>query len=187
MPSYFYDRKRGNTDIRISELYSLRWSDIDLLLCQLSVTRTLHHLRDGSMVLREPKTEKGYQLIALTPSTVSVLKKYKGKQLVQRITAGTSLKEDDLVSSQGDGRPLLPGTVSHAWIHLIQHSKLKNIRLHDAMHSHATLMLKQKVQPEDLQELLGHASIKIILDTYSHVAPGLQKTAERFDEALKLN
>ena len=62
---------------------------------------------------------------------------------------------------------------------------LKGIRLHDARHSHASLMLKQGIHPKIVQERLGHASIQITLDTYSHVAPGLQQAAaKRFDEAF---
>jgi integrase len=64
---------------------------------------------------------------------------------------------------------------------------LRGIRLHDARYTtHASLMLKQGVHPKIVQERLGHSSIAVTLDTYSHVAPGLQRAAaERFDEALK--
>ena len=59
------------------------------------------------------------------------------------------------------------------------------IRLHDARHTHASLMLKQGVHPKIVQEHLGHASIQITLDTYSHVAPGLQQAAaNRFDDII---
>ena len=62
---------------------------------------------------------------------------------------------------------------------------LKVIRSHDARHSHASLMLKQGIHPKVVQERLGHSSISITLDTYSHVAPGLQEAAaKRFDEAF---
>lgn len=62
---------------------------------------------------------------------------------------------------------------------------LKVIRFHDARHSHASLMLKQGTHPKIVQERLGHSSIAITLDTYSHVAPGLQEAAaNRFDEAI---
>ncbi len=62
---------------------------------------------------------------------------------------------------------------------------VKVIRLHDARHTHASLMLKQGIHPKVIQERLGHASIAITLDTYSHVAPGLQEAAaKRFDEAM---
>jgi integrase len=54
---------------------------------------------------------------------------------------------------------------------------LKVIRLHDARHMHASLMLKQGVHPKIVQERLGHATIAVTLDTYSHVAPGLQEAA----------
>ena len=89
--------------------------------------------------------------------------------------------------SQIDGQPLLPDTVSHAWIKLARRIGLKDIRLHDARHTHASLMLKQGIHPKIVQERLGHASIQITLDTYSHVAPGLQAAAaNRFDELVSL-
>ena len=60
-----------------------------------------------------------------------------------------------------------------------------SIRLHDARHTHASLMLKQGIHPKIVQERLGHASIQITLDTYSHVAPGLQQAAaNRFDDIV---
>jgi integrase len=62
---------------------------------------------------------------------------------------------------------------------------MKGIRLHDARHTHALLLLKQDKHPKIVQERLGHASIQITLDTYSHVAPGLQAAvAPRFDEII---
>jgi len=98
---------------------------------------------------------------------------------------GIKLEDDDLVFSQLDGKPLLPNTVTHAWIKLVRRNGLGDIRLHDARHSHASLMLKQGTHPKIVQERLGHASIGITLDTYSHVAPGLQEAAaDRFDELV---
>jgi len=62
---------------------------------------------------------------------------------------------------------------------------VKVIRLHDARHTHASLMLKQGIHPKVVQERLGHASIQMTLDTYSHVAPGIQEAAaESFDNLL---
>ncbi len=68
---------------------------------------------------------------------------------------------------------------------MARRSGLHGIRLHDARHTHASLMLKQGVHPKIVQERLGHSSIQITLDTYSHVAPGLQEAAaNRFDIAV---
>ena len=173
------------TGMRRSELLALRWCDVDLLLCQIYVTRTLHQLRDGSIVYRAPKTAKGRRMIALSPSATLVLREHKEKQELDRDMLGITLTDDNLVFSQLDGKPLLPNTVTHAWIKLVRRNGLGDIRLHDARHSHASLMLKQGTHPKIVQERLGHASIGITLDTYSHVAPGLQEAAaDRFDKMV---
>jgi len=124
-------------------------------------------------------------MIALPPSATLVLKEHREKQEATRIMLGTLLQDTDLVFSQPDGRPLRPDEVTHAWSKLARRTGLTGIRLHDARHSHASLMLKQGIHPKIVQERLGHASIGITLDTYSHVAPGLQaQAAQRFDEGL---
>jgi integrase len=170
---------------RRSELLALRWSDIDLLLCQIHITHSLHVLKGGRVVIRQPKSAKGRRMIALSPLTVSVLREHREKQVLERAMLGIPLKDDDLVFSDIEGEPLLPNTVTHAWIKLVRRTGLKPIRLHDARHSHASILLKLGTHPKIVQERLGHASIQITLDTYSHVAPGLQEAAAaRFDRAF---
>ncbi|MFC1938550.1 site-specific integrase [Chloroflexota bacterium] len=173
------------TGMRRSELLALRWSDIDLLLCDIHVTRTLHHLRTGELVFRAPKTAKGRRMVSLSPFAALILQEYRDKQEVQRALLGIPLKDDDLVFSNFEGKPLLPDTVSHAWVKLIKRTGLEGIRLHDARHTHASLMLKQGVHPKVVQERLGHATISTTLDLYSHVSPGLQQAAaEGFDRMV---
>jgi len=124
-------------------------------------------------------------LIALSPSTVRVLREYKEQQEQIRQTLGLNITDDDLVFCQIDNKPLLPDSITHAWMKLARRTGLKGIRLHDARHAHASLMLKQGIHPKIVQERLGHSSIQITLDTYSHVAPGLQEAAALcFDDAL---
>jgi integrase len=126
---------------------------------------------------------EGRRTVALSPSTTLTLKEHKEKQEQTRLALGKPLQESDLVFSQFDGSPLLPETVSQAWRRLALRNGLKGIRLHDARHTHASLMLKQGIHPKIVQERLGHSSIAVTLDTYSHVAPGLQAAAaKRFDE-----
>jgi len=171
------------TGMRRSELLALRWQDVDFILSQVYISRSLHHLRDGSIVFRSPKTAKGKRTVALPPSAILLLKEHYEKQKLERAMLGTPLSDDDLVFSYPDGNPLLPDTVTYVWIKLVRRAGLKPIRLHDARHSHASLMLKQGVHPKIVQERLGHSSIQITLDTYSHVAPGLQQAAaEGFDK-----
>jgi integrase len=90
---------------------------------------------------------------------------------------GLQLNEDDLIFSNNSGMPLLPDTVSHAWTKLVKRTGLMGIRLHDARHTHASLLLKQSVHPKIVQERLGHATISTTLDLYSHISPGLQEAA----------
>lgn len=172
--------------MRRSEALALRWCDIDLALCQVYVTRSLQHLSDGTFSFRQPKTSRGRRAIALPPSAALVLKEHHEKQSFDHAFVGKLLKDDDLVFSHLDGKPFLPNSITHAWGKLVKRTGLKYIRLHDARHTHASLMLKQGVHPKIVQERLGHASIQITLDTYSHVAPGLQEAAAaRFDEVFK--
>ena len=165
------------TGMRRSELLALRWSDLDLLLCQARVTRSLHHLRTGEIVFRATKTAKARRMVSLPPSAALLLQEHRDKQEAQRAMLGMSLKEDDLVFSNFEGKPLLPDTISHAWTKLVKRIGLKGIRLHDARHTHASLLLKQSVHPKIVQERLGHATISTTLDLYSHISPGLQETA----------
>ena len=175
------------TGMRRSELLALRWCDVNLALCQAYVTRSLHVLTGGEVIVRQPKTAKARRMIVLSPLNASVLSRHREKQQQDRALLGTALREDDLVFSKPDGKPFLPNTVTHAWIKLVRQTGLNPIRLHDARHSHASIMLKQGTHPKVVQERLGHASIQITLDTYSHVAPGIQEAAAaRFDQAFNL-
>ncbi len=173
------------TGCRRAEALALRWSDVDLLLCQLSVTRSMQFV-DNKVTFKQPKTAKARRLIALSPSNVTVLQEYWEAQNKMRQTLDLPLVTDnDLVFSHWDGTPLLPNSVTHAWMKLVRRCGLKGIRLHDARHTHASLLLKQGVHPKIVQERLGHAGIAVTLDLYSHVAPGLQQVAaNKFDDIV---
>ena len=123
----------------------------------------------------------------LPPSAVLVLKEHRDRQEAVHLMTGSTLKENDLVFSQMDGRPLLPDTVSHAWTRLAKRLGKPDICLQDARHSHASLTLKQGIRPKIVQERLGHASIQTTLDICGHAVPGLrQAAAARFDEGLAI-
>ncbi len=173
------------TGARRSELLALRWCDLDLIGGQVSISRGLHHLAGGQYVFSQPKSAKSVRTIALTPSNALVLKAHWETQVAHGLLTGLSVSKDSLVFSTIEGKPLRPNTVSRAWANLAVKAGVKVIRLHDARHTHASLLLKQGVHPKIVQERLGHASIQITLDTYSHVAPGLQQAAAvRFDELM---
>ncbi len=171
--------------MRRSEMLALRWCDLDLLLCQVSISRTLHRLHTGETIIRPSKTAKSKRLVSLSPSTVIVLSEHKDAEAKQRESLGLPFTEDDYVFAHYDGSPLLPDSVTQAWRKLARRIDLQGVRLHDARHTHASLMLKQGIHPKIVQERLGHSSIQITLDIYSHVAPGLQQAAaNKFDDIV---
>jgi integrase len=99
---------------------------------------------------------------------------------------GKPLSPADLVFSNPDGSPLRPNTVSRAFEKLARSLGFQGIRFHDLRHAHATLMLRQGIHPKIVSERLGHSSVAITLDIYSHVLPGLQEAAaHRFEEGLQ--
>ena len=172
--------------MRRSELLALRWQDVDLVLAEISINRSLHQLKDNSYVFRSPKTAKGRRTIALTPSSLLILQEHyvKCRDLFAKLDM--PFNHDTLVFCHTEnGKPIRPDTITRAWPLTAIKAKLKPIRLHDARHSHASLMLNQGFHPKIVQERLGHSSISITLDTYSHVTPGLRQAAARtFDQAF---
>jgi integrase len=151
----------------------------------VSISRGLHQLKNGDYVFTQPKSAKSRRTIALSPSAILQLKLYREKRKLEYAMCDIPFTDDSLVFSTLEGKPLRPNTITRAWHTLAIRAGLKPIRLHDARHSHASLMLKQGIHPKVVQERLGHSSIEMTLDVYSHVVPGLQEAAaRRFDELL---
>lgn len=174
------------TGLRRSELLGLRWSSIDIQSKTISVTETLQRIKGRGLMLLPPKTDRSRRMITLPPSAVALLSGLKVKQRDERIALGLPWQGSDLVFTHLDGRPFDPSTVSHAFADIIRKSGLPHIRLHDLRHTHASLMLKQGVNPKIVSERLGHSSIAITMDVYSHVLPGLQEAAAlEFEKALQ--
>ncbi len=140
----------------------------------------------GANLIKEPKSAYSRRRVSLPPSLALLLREYRGEQQAQRAILGKPLNDDDLVFAQPDGSPLGPYTVTHEFALLLKRAGLPHIRFHDLRHTHATLMLKAGVHPKVVSERLGHASVAITLDTYSHVVPGLQEVdAQRLDQMLE--
>ena len=140
------------------------------------------HAGPDSVLFQE--TGEGRRTISLSPSTTMMLREHREAQILNSKLMGLTRSEEALVFSTVDGSPLLPDTVTHAWVKLARRTGLK-IRLHDARHTHASLMLKQNVRPKVVQERLGHGTIAPTLDIYSHVLPGMQEEAAlQFDEGM---
>ncbi|MDO9333180.1 MAG: tyrosine-type recombinase/integrase [Dehalococcoidales bacterium] len=173
------------TGMRRGEALSLRWNDVDLLGCQLSINRTMQFL-NNKVTFKTPKTASSRRQIALSPSTCVMLRLHREVQDNVRQSIGLPpVSDSDLIFCQYDGKPLLPNSVTHVWIKTVRRCGLDGIRLHDARHSHASLMLKNGTNPKVIQERLGHASFSTTMNLYAHLSPGMQKeAANRFDDMV---
>jgi integrase len=127
-------------------------------------------------VQERAKTKASLRTVRLTPETLAILKDHRKAQLSRRVAAPI-WREFDLIVCTGNGTPVNPGNVSRSFQALVKASGLRRIRVHDLRHTHATMLLKAGVSAKVVSERLGHASIAITLDTYSHVLPDMQDAA----------
>ena len=167
------------TGLRQGELLGLQWGDVDLRAGTLAVRRQLLEGDKGRPVLGELKTARSRRLVVLPEIAVGALRRHKaGLAVAQHPTA--------LVFTGSRGCPLRKTNLLRRWYHpLVAKAGLPRSRFHDLRHTHATLLLSQGVHPKVVQERLGHASVTMTLDTYSHVTPSLQaEAAVRLDAAL---
>ncbi len=163
-----------STGLRRNEILGLRWRDVDLLMASISVSQVLYKGR-GRIEFKEPKTEHSRRRVAMTPKLAIYLREHKERQ---EQSMRRPLTLDDLVFSHPDGTPLDPSTVSHSFNKIVKAAGLK-VRFHDLRHSCASLMLREGIHPKIVSEMLGHSSVAITLDIYSHVTPGLQEAAAK--------
>ena len=162
------------TGLRRGEALGLRWEDVDLEAGRLCVRRA--HVPSGrEVVVSEPKTARGRRVVALDPETVTVLKGQAARQLQEQRDAGWT--ETGLVFTNEEGQALHPWVTSRCFRKAVKEAMLPAIRLHDLRHTHATLALQAGIHPKVVSERLGHATVSITLDTYSHAIPAMQEEA----------
>jgi len=166
------------TGMRPEEYLGLQWKDIDFDNKALSVRRALVVKKGGGFIFTEPKTNKSRRSIPISNSLIDALKIHRRNQLEERMKLGASYQIFDLVFASEIGTPLLHGNLLRRHFKPIRDkAKLPKIRLYDLRHTTATLLLSAGENPKVVSERLGHASIVLTLDTYSHVLPTMQKTA----------
>lgn len=161
------------TGMRQGEILGLRWQDIDYGRNIITVRQSLNH--DG-LDFSAPKTENSIRSITIDEFTSQALKLHQ--KFIEAEKEESSLYIDkDLVTPTKSGRQCNPRDIDKLWNKLKVKSGLRNIKFHDLRHTHASLLLKENVHPKVVSERLGHSSIQITLDLYSHLFPNLQEDA----------
>jgi integrase len=174
-----------HTGMRQGELLALKWTDVDLEAGKVSVRRTLTRER-GHYSLGEPKTKRSRRTVKLTGAATDTLKGHLSRQMADIDRLGDLYKDQGLVFATGSGAPLNPSNVRNRNLRrLLRKAELPAIRFHDLRHTCATLLLSRNVHPKIVQEMLGHSTVAITLDTYSHVLPGMgDQAASAMEDAL---
>jgi integrase len=162
--------------MRRGEALGLRWGDVDLQQGRASIHQTVipvaHKVQFGT-----PKTGKGRRVVGLDGRTVTALRAHRQRQLELRMSLGAGWNHHDLLFTKPTGEPLHPERFSRAFDRIVNRLGLPRIPLHGLRHTWATLALRAGVHPKVVQERLGHASISITLDIYSHAIPAMQTDA----------
>lgn len=158
-----------NTGMRRGELAGLRWADVhdDFLTVRNTRVPADYVVHEGA-----PKSRKGRR-VDLDPDTVAMLRRWRVRQIEERVALGEAWADTGYVFTNELGQPLHPGTISWHFERLVKVAGVPVIRLHDIRHTHATLGLAAGVPLKVMSERLGHATTQITADLYQHVIPGM--------------
>lgn len=167
------------TGMRQGELLGLSWRDVDLDAGTISVRASLVPTSRG-LELLEPKTARSRRRIEIEPRVAAALRRHRAAQEMERRVAADAYQDRGLVFCSMIGTPLDRQHVTVRWFRpLLRTAGLPLVRWHDLRHSYASIALAQGVHPKVVQEALGHSTIAVTMDLYSHSVPSLGREAAR--------
>jgi integrase len=163
----------GTAGLRRGEALGLEWIDVDLDAGRLRVRQTLQRRRGAGFVLVAPKTPRSRRAVQLTALAVAALREHLCRE------AGKFGDRSQFVFTSRSGGPMDGSRATIGLAEALLRAGLPRVRVHDLRHTTASVLLEVGVHPKVVQDLLGHSTIAVTLDTYSHVAPGLHREAIR--------
>ena len=163
------------TGCRINEALALHWSDIDLHNATVNITKTLNHLGE----INSPKSEASYRTIDIDAQTIEVLKVYQKRQRQEAWKLGRTetIVFSDFIHKYPNNKTLATRLNTR-----FKHAGVPNIGFHGFRHTHASLLLNSGIPYKELQHRLGHSTLAMTMDTYSHLSKEKAKTAVSFYE-----
>ena len=179
-----------STGMRRGEILGLRWQDIDFNKNRIYIRQQIVQTGKGSLIQEATKTDAGARMLDISANLMDKLKAHRKKQAQEFLVWGRPEVDYGLVFTTTTRNLVAPRNIDHRFRLAIERynkahkDKLPMIGLHGLRHSYATRLLEDGVHPKVVQERLGHASVKITLDTYSHVIPRLQKEVATLTDDL---
>ena len=165
------------TGARRGELCALEWTDIDLDKHFIHIYKAAKRGEGKKEIIISTTKQDRERYVAITPGTVSALKKHKARQSENRLFYGQKYQENNLVCCKMDGRLWVPNLLSMSWWRFVQKHELPDVTFHSLRHFHGSMLLAGGTNIKTISDRLGHSSIKITSDIYLHTDMGLQKEA----------
>lgn len=162
--------------LRRSELVALRWDDVDFAAAELHVVEAVT-VADRQMHVGRPKTKRSARVVALDEGTLAALRMHRRRQAEERLAWGAAWRGGGRVFVREDGVGLNPDYVTRRFAVLTRLAALPRIRLHDTRHTSASLALAAGVPLKVVSDRLGHATVNVTADIYSHVTPAVAREA----------
>jgi integrase len=167
-----------HTGARRNELLALRWRDIELDAGSLRIERALEQTRAHGVRVKSPKTKRGRRTISLSPAAVDALRAHWRAQQEQRLALGLGrAPADSLVLATLEGGVESPGAITKAWGRAIDAIGMPDAGLHVLRHTHVSMLIASGMDILTISRRIGHASVKVTLDTYGHMIHGTDARA----------
>lgn len=169
--SYFFPlvHLMAYTGLRQGEALALKWSDIDFENKKITVDKTAVRIKE-KQTLQTPKTKNSKRVISIDPTTLSILKNWKKDQIKIYFKNGKHFEGDDnfIFTNQRADWVHIHNFIPY-FKHFVSDHKLKPITPHGLRHTHASLLFSAGVEPKNISDRLGHSTVQITLDLYTHI------------------
>lgn len=173
------------TGLRQGELFSLTWADINLDEKYIDVNKTYRYVADvdrngrssGYSSIQTPKTLKSIRKVPIPQFLIKTLLQYRNEQRLEKIRYADLYKDNDIVFCNKFGAYLVDSTVGRQYKNILVKSNIPDRKFHDLRHTYATRLFELGEDPKTVQELLGHSTVSITLNTYTHVLESVKEKA----------
>jgi integrase len=169
----------GTAGLRLGEAMGLEWVDVDLEARRVRIHQAVQRRRGVGLVLLSPKTPRSRRSVQLTEIAVEALRAHRLLQQGLRPIKWIEAASPRFVFTSRVGGPMDGSRARTALTEALLRAGVPRVRVHDLRHTTASVLLELGVHPKVVQDLLGHSTIAVTLDAYSHVAPGLHLEAIR--------